>query len=119
MTQDKQPKTTKNAALSFDFAQINRQFDLIKTSNQRCLTEFPDCFHHKLKLRKECHTLLNGLFVALDEVKKGLTAEGLPKAQRSKLKASRLTLKYLINHLKDVVSNINELEASKEQSNEK
>lgn len=47
--------------LSFEYAQLSRQFKLIHDSNRKCLEVYPDDFHHKLKMRGECVDLVDRL----------------------------------------------------------
>lgn len=45
--------------LSFEYAQLSRQFKLIHDSNRKCLEVYPDDFHHKLKMRDEMVDLID------------------------------------------------------------
>ena len=47
--------------LSFEYAQLSRQFKIIHDSNRKCLEVYPDDFHHKLKMREECVDLVERL----------------------------------------------------------
>ncbi|OOF79105.1 hypothetical protein BKG96_03315 [Rodentibacter caecimuris] len=68
-TQQETQETTKEKykgklslnPLSFSYAQITRQFQLILESNKRCLDIYPDNFHHKLKMRAEMVDLVERL----------------------------------------------------------
>ncbi|MCK3655005.1 hypothetical protein A4G19_04270 [Pasteurellaceae bacterium Macca] len=44
-----------------DFPQLNRQFWLARESVMRCFTQYPDKFHYKAQLAKECRALAEGL----------------------------------------------------------
>lgn len=47
--------------LSFQYAQITRQFRHIQDSNRKCLDVYPDEFHHKLKFKAEITNLIERL----------------------------------------------------------
>ena len=42
-------------------AQISRMFDQTNASIEHCKLNFPDCYHHKHHLAKECEQLADGL----------------------------------------------------------
>lgn len=97
--------------LSLSCAQINRQFQLILASNQRCLENFPESFHHKLKMRAEMVDLIERLkaggklFNALAK-SQGVT---LTQDDAGTLKAFNQANGYLIYKFNEVIEQIDRL----------
>ena len=55
-------KTAQNGKEGFlAMAQISRMFDQTNASIEHCKLNFPDCYHHKHRLAKECEQLADGL----------------------------------------------------------
>ncbi|EEX49482.1 hypothetical protein [Pasteurella dagmatis] len=92
------------------YTQINRQFQLIKDSNQRCFNEFPDCYHHKIKLAKECDDLAERLSKGLLMVEELAEGKTLSKEQKGQIKAFMRGAKYLISKLQGVSFNVDEIQ---------
>ena len=97
--------------LSFEYAQLSRQFKLIHDSNRKCLEVYPDDFHHKLKMRDEMVDLIDRLKVG------GKLFNALAKSQGVTFcRDNQATLKdfnqangYLIHKFEEVITQINQL----------
>lgn len=99
----------------FVYPQVNRQFELIKDSNARCLREFPDCFHHKQQLAKECRDLADRLNQGY-ELMKGWRAEReLTAEERKQYKAFKHGILYLLNKFNGVALNVEALQGGKDE----
>ncbi|HDR1013935.1 TPA: hypothetical protein QB365_001860 [Pasteurella multocida] len=109
---DRKPTLTlgKGNGLCVLYTQINRQFQLIKDSNQRCFNEFPDCYHHKIKLAKECDDLAERLSKGLLMVEELAEGKTLSKEQKGQIKAFMRGAKYLISKLHSVSFNVDEIQ---------
>ena len=95
--------------LSFEYAQLSRQFKLIHDSNRKCLEVYPDDFHHKLKMREECVDLverLKGGGTLFNELAK---AADLTEKQAALLKSFNQLNGYLIFRFSEVVKQIEQL----------
>ena len=95
--------------LSFEYAQLSRQFKLIHDSNRKCLEVYPDDFHHKLKMREECVDLverLKGGRTLFNELAK---AADLTEKQAALLKSFNQLNGYLIFRFSEVVKQIEQL----------
>lgn len=104
--------------LSLNYAQITRQFKLISESNRRCLENFPDDFHHKLKMRDECSDLvdrLKGGGKLLNELAK---QTDLSQQQTALLQAFNTVNGYLIHKFGEVVEQINRLNIERVENQE-
>ena len=115
-----QPKNNPKIALrftnplSFQYAQINRQFELIKESNQRCKETFPDCFHHKVKLAAECSDLIERLSGGESLLKSLNKRYQLTDTEKAQLTAFNLARGYLTHKLVEICKNIAELQGKAE-----
>lgn len=95
--------------LSFEYAQLSRQFKLIHDSNRKCLEVYPDDFHHKLKMREECVDLverLKGGGTLFNELAK---AADLTEKQTALLKSFNQLNGYLIFRFSEVAKQIEQL----------
>ena len=95
--------------LSFEYAQLSRQFKLIHDSNRKCLEVYPDDFHHKLKMREECVDLverLKGGGTLFNELAK---AADLTEKQAALLKSFNQLNGYLIFRFSEVAKQIEQL----------
>ena len=95
--------------LSFEYAQLTRQFKLIHDSNRKCLEVYPDDFHHKLKMREECVDLverLKGGGTLFNELAK---AADLTEKQTALLKSFNQLNGYLIFRFSEVAKQIEQL----------
>lgn len=91
------------------YPQWKRQRELIKQANRRCFDNYPDEFHHKVKMKKESQQLREGLIQGL-EVMADLLPITLTHAQKAKIKAFKHSSKYLIHYFNDVIKDIETLE---------
>ncbi|OOF56031.1 hypothetical protein BKL49_10850 [Rodentibacter myodis] len=92
--------------LALKLAQFNRQFDLIKQSNQLCVEKYPDCFHHKLKLSAECADLIERLNNGRALLKALSTGVTLTQEQTALLKSFNQAHSYLVFKLGEVVDDV-------------
>ncbi|HDR0612451.1 hypothetical protein [Pasteurella multocida] len=97
------------------YTQINRQFQLMKDSNQRCFNEFPDCYHHKIKLARECDDLAERLSKGLLMVEALAVGQTLNKEQKGQIKAFMRGAKYLISKLQGVSFNVDEVQRGEDE----
>lgn len=57
-----QETATAKTKLTFSpYPQISRMFEQTRTGVKHCLENFPDCFHHKHQLGKECKQIQSSL----------------------------------------------------------
>ncbi|QPB42673.1 hypothetical protein [Rodentibacter haemolyticus] len=92
--------------LALKLAQFNRQFDLIKQSNKRCAEDYPDCFHHKLKLSAECADLIERLNNGRALLKALSITNNLTQEQTALLKSFNQAHSYLVLKLGEVVDDV-------------
>ncbi|OOS01158.1 hypothetical protein B0188_10120 [[Haemophilus] felis] len=94
----------------FVYPQFNRQFELIKDANARCLREFPDHFHHKQQLAKECEDLKGRLSQGYELMKHWRAEKELTEQELKQYKTFKHAVFYLMGHFEMVVDNVAELQ---------
>lgn len=97
--------------LSFEYAQLSRQFKLIHDSNRKCLEVYPDDFHHKLKMRDEMVDLIDRLKVGGKLFNTLAKSQGVTfcRDNQATLKDFNQTNGYLIHKFEEVITQINQL----------
>lgn len=103
-------KSMQNKMSLSNYAQWGRQFNLIKQANLNCLTNFPNDFHHKIKMKKESESLSTGLKQGRELLAELSQTAPLTEAQRAKYKAFKRSANFLVKHLDDVIKDIESLE---------
>ena len=97
--------------LSFEYAQLTRQFKLILDSNRKCLEVYPDDFHHKLKMRDEMVDLIDRLKVGGKLFNTLAKSQGVTfcRDNQATLKDFNQANGYLIHKFEEVITQINQL----------
>lgn len=97
--------------LSFEYAQLSRQFKLIHDSNRKCLEVYPDDFHHKLKMREEMVNLIDRLKAGGKLFNTLAKSQGVTfcRDNQATLKDFNQANGYLIHKFEEVIAQINQL----------
>lgn len=97
--------------LSFEYAQLSRQFKLIHDSNRKCLEVYPGDFHHKLKMRDEMVDLIDRLKVGGKLFNTLAKSQGVTfcRDNQATLKDFNQANGYLIHKFEEVITQINQL----------
>lgn len=86
--------------------QISRSFQLCKDSVNRCKSEFPDHFHHKLQHAQECQQLAVAFNQGLALLQKIGKNQPLADDDKLHLKNFKQSVKYLARHFNDLQQHI-------------
>lgn len=98
------------------FPQWKRQGELIKQANRKCFDNFPNDFHHKIQMKKESQTLLDGLVQGRELLLELISNQELNTTQQAKNKAFKRSSKFLIGLLMTVVADVEKLEIERMES---
>lgn len=99
------------------FAQITRQFNILKDSVETCKRVFPDCFHFKVQTAKECKQLAEGLAQGEALLQSLAKIRPLTTEEKAQAKAFRNTSRYLIKQLESVAEYVEQVKATEEETN--
>lgn len=104
--------------LSFEYAQLSRQFKLIHDSNRKCLEVYPGDFHHKLKMRDEMVDLIDRLKVGGKLFNTLAKSQGVTfcRDNQATLKDFNQANGYLIHKFEEVITQINRLNIERVKS---
>ncbi|MDP8170271.1 hypothetical protein QJU96_03065 [Pasteurella skyensis] len=105
-------QTTKKPLniLSFKMAQLNRQFELTNQATKRCKENYPDDYHHKIKMRGECLELVKRLKAGKEIYKQLAQGKTLSKNEAKAFKEFKQALSYLIYHYENVADYVTKCE---------
>ncbi|MFZ7224673.1 hypothetical protein [Avibacterium avium] len=107
---------TKPTLTISHFPQWRRQGKIIKQANRKCFENFPNDFHHKIQMKKEGQTLLDGLAQGRELLLELTNKQELNPAQQAKNKAFKRSSKFLIGLLMAVVADVETLEIERMES---
>ncbi|MFZ7198626.1 hypothetical protein [Avibacterium avium] len=101
---------TKPTLTISHFPQWKRQGEIIKQANRKCFENFPNDFHHKIQMKKEGQTLLDGLAQGRELLLELINNQELNTTQKAKNKAFKRSSKFLIGLLMGVIADVEALE---------
>ncbi len=89
-------------------AQLNRQFELTNQATKRCKENYPDDYHHKIKMRGECLELVKRLKGGKEIYSRLATKNALSDDEAKAFKQFKQALGYLIFHYQGVADYVTE-----------